>query len=267
VSRRVHKAIHAAATVWFFVTVAYLVVSALRAAGVGWLVIFSLSGQSAAVLFLFMTVYLFAIFRGASRARSQLSEHPLTGSKQYLEVYSLMPFFGGLVGLVSMLGVTSASEVVAGCALGTLLSTFVLWIVIDPLLGAAELLVPSCRAACNSRRAKEDAIRKEGQANHERFLKDLEEEDSLRRRQWQQEFAGEMETLAGLVRQAAEGGRVDLRKAIDVGLHAWQSGGVECMQFLRERANEAVRAGDARGPRYDFLAHWWHGVGGWRHYV
>ncbi len=266
-SRRVHKAIHAAATVWFFMTVAYLVVSALRAAGVGWLVIFSLSGQSAAVLFLFMTVYLFAIFRGASRAGAQLSEHPLTGSKQYLEVYSLMPFFGGVVGLASTFGVTGVSETIAGSALGTLLSTFVLWIVIDPLVGAVELLVPSCRAAYNSRRAQEDAIRKEEQANRERFLKGLEEEDSRRRREWQEAFAGEVESLAGLVRQAAEGGRVDLRKAVDVGLHAWQSGGVECMQFLHERANEVVRADDAGGPRYDYLAHWWHGVGGWRHYV
>jgi hypothetical protein len=242
-------------------------VSALRAAGVGWLVIFSLSGQSAAILFLFMTVYLFAIFRGASRAGALLVEHPLTGSKQYLEVYSLMPFLGGIVGLLSMIGVGNRFEVAAGCALGTLLSTFVLWIVIDPLLGAVELLVPSCQAAYDSRKAQEAAIRKEEQADRDKMLRDLAEDEVQKHRQWQVAFAGEAETLATLLRQATEGKKVDVRTAIEVGLLAWQSGGVECMQFLRERANEMVRRSDERESRYDFLAHWWHGVGGWRHYV
>ena len=70
--QRLLKVIHLLSTIWFILCTGYLLILALRQAGVHWWVIFSLSGHSAVLVFTLLSLYLFAFFRGTSR--SQLIE-------------------------------------------------------------------------------------------------------------------------------------------------------------------------------------------------
>jgi len=89
------KWLHFASTGWFMLCVGYILVSALRQAGVHWWVIFSLSGFSAIFVFLLIGLYLFAIFRGVDRNQKIEIEHPLTNTNYYLAFYDISPLLGG----------------------------------------------------------------------------------------------------------------------------------------------------------------------------
>ncbi len=61
------KNTHLAGMVLLIVSVAYMLVYALRQAGQSWLLILSLSGHSSVMIFLMLCLYLFAISRGADK--------------------------------------------------------------------------------------------------------------------------------------------------------------------------------------------------------
>jgi hypothetical protein len=62
--RRALKLVHIGGMAWFVLCMGYILLSALRQAGLHWWVIFSLAGHSAVVVFLLISLYLFARFRG-----------------------------------------------------------------------------------------------------------------------------------------------------------------------------------------------------------
>ena len=78
--RKALKLVHLASTTWFMLCMGYILVLALRQAGIHWWVIFSLSGHSALLIFLLISLYLFAIFRGVGSNQRIEMEHPLTST-------------------------------------------------------------------------------------------------------------------------------------------------------------------------------------------
>lgn len=144
-ARKLLRRIHLIATFWFMSCAIYLLATALHQAGLEWWQIFSLSGPSALAIVLLVSLYLFAFFRGADGARYIEIEHPLTSCNCYLGFYVSTPFLGGLAALLASTGPSDAANLLCSVSMGTLATTFFVWIVIDPAAGAVEMLLPASR--------------------------------------------------------------------------------------------------------------------------
>ncbi|HOL89725.1 MAG TPA: hypothetical protein PK965_10960, partial [Anaerohalosphaeraceae bacterium] len=229
--RHLLKLLHVAGTVWLIGCAAFLLIVALRQAGAGWWVIFSVSGFSG-IAFLFSTsIYLFAVFRGV--VRKQLAEeHPLTSSGIYLLFYDSCPILGSLAGLISAEAIAAAPlEWFSLAAEGSLIMTFLIWILGDPLLGLAEGLLPSCAAARRARLAAETETRRRRQENRQRLLEQIRWAQQAKQKQWSRQLLPLAERILASMQQKVPRDRLR-RESVEIGAQAWQQGGTQCMQHL-----------------------------------
>lgn len=267
------KLVHLASTAWFALCVGYILTLALRQAGVRWWVIFSLSGHSALLIFLLVSLYLFAIFREAGRSQKIEVEHPLTSTNYYLAFYIATPFLGGIAACLGMIGENRISQFLLGIALGTLGATFLVWVIVDPVVGLLEMLLPpASRKHRAERLAQAKAQREEKQKARERLLAEVLAKDELTRRNWQEMLEPQAEKLAGLLITnsllgEAEGG-IDTkqaeREAVNIGVSAWQIGGLSCMRQLRDMAIAMCKQKSQSETIVDYIPVWWDGIGSWR---
>ncbi len=287
--RRTLKFVHLASTAWFMLCIGHIFVLALRQAGVRWWVIFSLSGHSALLIFLLVSLYLFAIFRGVGRGQKIEAEHPLTSTNYYLVFYIATPFLGGLAGCLGMIGEHRIGQFLLGIALGTLGTTFLVWVIVDPVTGLLEMLLPpASRKHRAERLAQAKAEREEKQKARERLLTEVLADEELARRDWQQVLKPQAEKLAGLLirypilligaeptaarqndsKMGTITNRIDIkqaeREAVDIGVKAWQSGGLSCMRQLRDMAIDLCRQKSQSKAIADYIPVWWDGIGSWR---
>jgi len=266
-SRRTVKSVHLCGTAWFILCVCGILVFALRQAGVKWWVILSLSGYSVTVFFLLVSLYLVAVFRGAARSRKTEIEHPLTSSVYYMLFYYLSPFFGGLAGSLSMSGMSRVGYELFMVAFGTFVMTFVVWIILDPALAMAEMMLPESRRHWLSRRTQARMARKEVIRQRELMLAEVQAQDETDRWNWRDILGPESEKLARL---AADGSissrqvRETRTETIEIGIKAWQVGGLRGMREVFDKAAQlyAPRMQEAGG--IDRISQWWDGIGNWR---
>jgi len=263
--RRILKLIHLAGTVWFILCIGYILVFALRQAGVNWWVIFSLSGYSALIVFLLISLYLFAIFRGAARSQKIEVEHPLTSTDYYTVFYITTPFLGGLAGCLGMMGVSIIKQFLLGVALGTLGTTFLVWVVVDPVTALLEMLLPpASRKHRAERLAKIRAEREKRQKDSERLLAEALAKEESDRRRWQEALKPQAEKLAELLTTNRVNFKQAERKAIDIGVNAWQAGGLGCMRQLHDMAMDLCKKKCQDLMIVDYVSSWWDGIGSWR---
>ena len=263
--QRLLKLLHFCGTVWFVLSASYALVAALRQAGVNWWLIFSLSGNGAAMLFLLVSAYLYALFRDNGRDPLQAIEHPLTNTRQYMVLYSLIPFLGTLAGLGCIVGADTIRQATLAVAMGTLGATFVFWIVVDPAISCAEMLLPASRKHRLARHALAKAMREQKQREHEQLLADIENDEKTRYQQLQEHLATEAQKLAALTIEAIDGSTSAESAAVEIGLHAWRYGGLDCMQKLREMAADICRNRGRHDFGDEYISIWWDGIGHWRH--
>lgn len=258
------KLIHLAGTIWFILCVGYVFVLALRQAGFRWWVIFSLSGHSALIIFLLVSIYLFAIFRGVGRNQAITIEHPLTSTGYYLMFYVATPLLAGLTSSLAMIGENRISLVASGVVLGTLGTTFVVWVVVDPAIALLELLVPQSRKSRAVRLARAKLEKERKQKDRQLLLERImgrEKEDIQRR---QRALKPQAEKLAGLLTTNGTDFRKAECQAVDIGVSAWQSGGLSCMQQLRDMTMDLCRKKYKDLTVVDYVSSWWDGIGSWR---
>ncbi len=259
------KLVHLASTAWFMLCVGYILVLALRQAGVHWWVIFSLTGYSALLIFLLVSLYLFAIFRGAGRSQKIEIEHPLTSTNYYLAFYIATPFLGGVAGCLGMIGENRISQFLLGIALGTLGATFLVWVIVDPVAGLLETLLPSASRKHRAERlAQAKAQREEKQKARERLLTDVLARDELTQRNWQETLKPQAEKLAGLLITNRIDTKQAEREAVDIGVNAWRIGGLSCMRQLRDMAIAVGKQKSQSEAIVDYIPVWWDGIGSWR---
>lgn len=255
---------HVASTIWFVLAVGYILVFALRQAGVKWWVVFSLSGHGLLIALVLVSLYLFAIFRGISSSQKVEAEHPLTSTTYYAVFYVLTPLLGGAAGCLGMIGSRMAGQFFLGVALGTLGVTFLVWVILDPAFGLLEMLLPASRAYRARRLAQARAERERRQKNRERLLMQvLAQEDSDRRR-WREILKHQAEELAGLLAEERSDRQQAEREAVGIGVMAWQTGGLSCMQEVHDMAMEICRRNRRHKTVVDYLNFWWDGIGNWR---
>lgn len=262
--RRTIKLVHLAGTAWLVLCVFYIMVAALRQAGFNWWVIFSLSGHSALIAFLLVSLYLFAIFKGVEKSQGVEVEHPLTSSIYYDFFYVATPFLGGLAGCLGMIGATTIGQFAIGIAMGTLGTTCLVWIIVDPAAGSVETLLPVSRRHRLERIAEAKAQREKRQRDRERLLADILAREEMNHRQWQEVLKPQAEKLAGLLTADAVEFREAEREAVDIGVGAWQMGGLQCMRELHSMAINIRREKWQDANIIDYISSWWDGIGNWR---
>jgi hypothetical protein len=264
ISRRALRRIHLLSTIWFIACIGYILVLVLRSVGFRWWVIFSLSGPSALVVFLLISLYLFALYRGMGEAQKIEVEHPLTAAGHYMALYVATPLLGGLAGILGMVGATEPIRFLLGVALGTLGTTFVVWVGIDPMVGTLEMLLPASRKHRTARLAQAEAERRARREKREHLLAEAIAREERDHKQWQEKLQGQAQTLAALLTCSAGDFARAEQEAVDIGAEAWRLGGLSCMRRLREMAIQAHQDEGRHGAPADYLSYWWDGIGDWR---
>jgi hypothetical protein len=258
------KTLHVVSTAWFVLCLAYLLVMALREAGFRWWVIFSLSGYSVVLVFVLLSVYLFALFRGVSRNQQIQIEHPLTSSDYYMALYAVAPFLGGTAGCLSGVGLENRIDLLHRMTLGTFVTTSVVWVILDPGLAVLEGLWPTSRHHRADRLARQEVERKERETRRQQVLAQVMETEQNHRRLWQQTLEPYAQELSGLLTTDAQGFERAHTRAIEIGAEAWRLGGIGCMRQLHEMTVATGHRRSATAPLVDYLPYWWDGIGTWR---
>ena len=262
--KRKLASLHFASTAWFILCVGYIGVLALRQAGVRWWILFSLSGHGILIALVLISFYLFAIFRGISSSQKVKAEHPLTSTAQYGFFYVTTPFLGALAGCLGMIGVEAFSRFLLGVTLGTLVTTFFVWVIVDPVVGLLEMLLPVSRKHYAERQAQIKAEREKRHKDNQRLLADVAAKEEESRHRWHEQLKPQAEKLAALL--AADKIDIDLaeREAVGIGANAWQVGGLSCMRELRDMALALCKKKHHDRDVVDYIAFWWDGIGSWR---
>ncbi len=262
---RTFKLIHLASTAWFILCIGYILVFTLRQAGFHWWVIFSLSGHSALLAFMLVSLYSFALLRGVGRSQKIEAEHPLTSTNYYMVFYAATPFLGGLAGCLGMIGVSIIKEFLLGIALGTLGTTFLSWVIVDPVTGLLEMLLPpSSRKHRAERLAQAKAERIKRQKDRELLLAEVLAKEESDRHGLQEVLKPEAEKLAELLTTNRTDFKQAEREAAGIGVKAWQMGGLSCMRQLRDMAIDLYKKKHQDSMTIDYISTWWDGIGSWR---
>jgi hypothetical protein len=262
-ARRALKLTHVASTIWFMVCVGYILVLTLHQVGFKWWLIFSLSGHSAIAVFILVSVYLFALVRDMSGTQQIQVEHPFTSTQYYMGFYVAAPLLGGLAGIFGMIGTSELSRYALGVAMGTLGTTFCVWVVLDPVIGLVEMLLPASRRHRTERLAQAEVERRARQEKREKLLADAVTREDQERERWRQILEPEAKRLAALLAGDSRGGRAE-QEAVDIGAHAWHLGGLSCMRQLRDMTMSIAEKKTGSTKAADYVSYWWDGIGEWR---
>ncbi len=237
---------------------------ALLQAGVKWWIVFSLSAHGILFALLFISLYLFAIFRGISNSQKLYAEHPITKTDQYAFFYASTPFFGGFAGFLGTIGADTLNQFISGIALGTLGMTFIVWVIVDPALGLLEMFFPESRRNYIQRQAETKIIKEKKQRERERLLTEATVKDNSEYQLWHEKLKPHAEKLALLLSSNTTDFKEAEREAAGIGVHAWQMGGLTCMRELHDMALEIYRLNNNDNDAIDYITFWWDGIGNWR---
>lgn len=258
------RIVHFISSAWFVLSAGYILVLGLRQANKSWWVIVPLSGYSALIMFLLTSIYLFAIFRGVARSQKTKTEHPLTTCIYYLFFYDVSPFLGALAGGLGTIGVSKVTHYLLVTATGSLSATFLVWIIVDPAAELLEMLLPSSREHRRKRLAQAKATREKERLIKERLLAELAAREEMEQDRWAQALLPYAEKLAVLVTSGEVGDEHSETEAVDIGVNAWQMGGLNCMRQLHSMAIEICRRKCPNAKIIDCISIWWDGIGSWR---
>jgi len=209
-------------------------------------------------------LYLFAIFRGISSSQKVNAEHPLTNTTQYAFFYVSTPFLGALAGCLGMIGVETFNRFLLGIALGTLGTTFLVWVIIDPAIGLLEMLLPASREHRAERMTRAQAEKERKQRDNQCLLTEISAMEESNRYRWQKQLRPQAEQLAELLTaDEADFGQAE-RRAVGIGASAWHIGGLSCMRELRDMAMDICKYKYNERDIVDYISFWWDGIGNWR---
>jgi len=262
--RNTLKLVHFASTVWFALCAAYISVVALLQAGKSWWFIVSLSGYSTVIVLLLISLYLFAVFRGVARSQKSEVEHPISASFYYLVLYDVSPFLGALAACSGAIMSTKITHYLMMTAIGSLWATFLVWIIIDPMVGLVEMLLPSSREHRRKRLAQAKAKREREYLANQCLLKQLQTEEKRQWSHWEELLRPYAEKLAASVVRSETAGEDGETEAIDIAVKAWQTGGLSCMRQLHYMTMQTYKENYKKPMPIDYISIWWDGIGSWQ---
>ncbi len=260
--KRLLKLVHAGSTAWFVLCAGFLLTLAMRQAGAAWWLIFSLSGYSLVLIFVLVSIYLLAVYRGARRHETE-DEYPLTSYPCYKVFYDICPFLGATAGLISGYDVAGLMGHVNMIAFGSLGTTFLVWIILDPAIAFIEMYLPKSRRLRKLRLARIKAEKRQRQMESETLLAELYEKELQSYEKWQPILEPMAEKLARIVADGQGDFCKREKETAQMGAEAWRLGGIACMRRLHEMAmaDFVKRSGE---KIVDYITIWWDGIGTWR---
>jgi len=258
------KMIHLVSTIWLMLCLALVFVIALKQAGFKWWVIFSLSGHSAVLVFLLVSLYLFAMFGAAGKGHRIAVEHPLTSTSFYMALYVSMPLLGTIAIAPAVLEISQIRQLFGLIAMGTFGATFLTWVIVDPAISFIEMLTPAARVSRQIRLAETKAWEELRQRDRDKQVESVLQNQEQLKRQWEKGLESQAEELAGLLAGSQTGIKYAEQKAVDIGVGAWRMGGLDCMKKLYRMAMERCEANSQNPVAGDYVKSWWDGVGTWR---
>ncbi len=260
--KRLLKLVHASSTAWFVMCAGFLLTHAMRQAGAAWWLIFSLSGYSLVLVFVLVSIYLLAVYRGVRRHQTE-QEYPLTSSPYYMSFYDVCPFLGAIAGLIGGFDAMGLMEHANMIAVGSLGTTFLVWIVMDPAIAFIEMYLPTSRKLRKLRLAQIKADKRRRQLESEKLLAELYEKELQSYEKWQPILEPMAEKLAMIVADGQGDFYKREKETAQMGAEAWRLGGIACMRRLHEMAMaDFVKR---RGEKIvDYITIWWDGIGVWR---
>ena len=263
--RKLIKLIHLAGLIWLVLCLLYITVLVLMRAGVQLWVIYSLSGYTFLLSLLLISLYLFAVYRGVARSQKIEIEHPLTTSDYYILFFVSAPLLGGLTGFFGGIGASAiVFEFLLEISLASLGTAFLVWVVLDPIVGFIEVLTPKGRKHRFERLAQARIEREQKQKAREQLLAEVIQKDEQSLRRQQELLTPLAERLAELLNTKTNDFEYAEAEATDMGVKAWQIGGLSCMRQLREMTINIYSKKCTDLPINDYLSSWWDGIGSWR---
>jgi hypothetical protein len=163
-----------------------------------------------------------------------------------------------------MIGEYGIGNFLLGVALGTLGTTFLVWVIIDPIASLFETLLPASRRHRFERLATVKAQREKQKADQQCLLAEVTANEELNQRCWREMLKPQAEELAGLLTADISNFKQAERRAIDIGVRAWQIGGLGCMRQLRNMALAMGKHKYHDLALIDYIPGWWDGIGTWR---
>lgn len=261
-SKKFLKRIHVCGTLWFLLCAATLLIFSLYHAGFEWWLIFSISGYSAVLLLFTVTIYLFAVYQGVVRHQTAI-EHPLSTSLYYTAMYDLAPFLGALAGLISLPFETQWELTLNTIAEGTLITTFLVWIIFDPAIGLVETFLPASAAHRKQRLAYMHQQKQHQKEEGQKLLRELECKEKSLQSDWTMIFEPMAKEAAQLL-CSPKAPTADVRaRIIELGAIAWKAGEITCMRYFHQMILNHLMTSDQK-PAIDYPAVWWDGIGTWR---
>lgn len=262
--RKTLRLIHLLGTIWLMLCLGFVLESALRQAGFNWWIIFSLSGHSALLIFLLVSLYLFALFGAEGKGRRETIEHPLTSTDFYMAFYVSAPLIGAVASVLAILEMPDISQLLTLVALSTFGATFLTWVVIDPIISLGEILTPVAGAHRRQRLAAAREQCEQQQEDRKRQVNEVIAKQEQLKNQWKEALRPQAEELAGLLGISQTDLKRAEKKAIDIGVSAWRMGGLPCMRQLHDMALGLFGANRQKQAVGDYVMNWWDGIGTWR---
>jgi hypothetical protein len=112
--------------------------------------------------------------------------------------------------------------------------------------------------------AEDKRQREERQCDREELLGQLFAQQEQDRRRWQALLISDAEKLTVLLRTTRADFEQAEREAVDIGVRAWQIGGLDCMRRLRDTALRLYKERYQNLTITDHISSWWDGIGSWR---
>jgi len=125
-------------------------------------------------------------------------------------------------------------------------------------------LPPASRKHRAERLAEAKAEREQRQKEREGKLAEALANYESDRLRWQEAFKAEAEKLAGLLTTSRSDFVQAELEAVEIGVKAWQVGGLECMRQVRDMAIDLYSRKDQNKAIVDYISSWWDGIGRWR---
>lgn len=262
--RETLKVIHFLSTLWFVFSTSCMLLLAMIKAGRSWWFIVFVSSYSTLLVIMLIGLYLFAIFRSKARSQKEEAEHPLTTTLWYIYFYDISPFIGTFAGGIVALEHGPSTELLLVTCAGSFWATFLVWIIIDPIVWMGERLLPSSYVNRQKRLAEVKVLREQADFAKKRTLSEVEANEKLEQDHWTNyllPYAQKLSCLSVFDDAISDRSKGEVA---DMGVKAWQMGGLNCMQQLHSMAIELCRQKSQNMEIDDYISVMWDGIGSWR---
>jgi hypothetical protein len=175
-----------------------------------------------------------------------------------------MSSFYGVLGVCLTIFNNAAAEYLLKLSVGSVASTFLMWIIIDPIVGLLEMLLPSSRKERRIRIRNTQELRKKQYEKRQNILQEINRNSQYDRLRWQQILESDANELARLISNSRVNDKKTETKVIELGVKAFRIGGIECMRHLYLMTRQICERRMQIVPNLDYISIWWDGIGSWR---